>query len=735
MTSYVQNIPVSGMYLYILFFQDTSRHQITTSSPEMTDLASYHSCQHCQKFVIDLDNKRPPTGREIGEEDSIFFFGVTLEDVLEGVSNHCQLCSWLHIAWEGRYGDKYRILAKASASRIAVCADSYSMSLLDRYPVDELLFIGLWEDDLPADSRLGKCQIVYPVSLDVFTTKDDPASQFIWTRPINCQPGSPENLALARRWLEECLRSHPNCQTEQSSMPSRILRVDEIETSGEFDVFLENTHGKVEPFAALSYCWGGDQACKTTKARMESGELRLPYEKLARSVQDAVKVVPRLGLKYLWVDALCIIQDDENDKIEQIADMPRIYNQACVTIVAAKSDRASSGFLNDIDLIKNTRLAVKLPFRCPDQHGTLGSAYITYIEGRHEPAPIHDRAWTLQERYLSNRFLEFDKTQMRWTCASSGNKDSYCDGWKREGSVEAPTQVIYIYRELQQDLEEMASRGSSAEWIADWIGSRWETIVHHYTPRKLSVLTDRPLAVSGIAQVFASHFRDDYLAGLWKSTLPSFLCWSVDRNEHERLPRPVHYQGPSWSWTGVNGPVRFILARACEQDCRAVLLDVDIKLVNAYAKYGSILQGILRLRGRLIEATWYRNTAEDSLSIPTGADFHDDNLNEEATVQSVTMYPDADDFEEGTKTLIPIKVSLFQIGNAVGRKKRGPIGLVLHAIAKDTTTHSPTRFKRLGLFYINTGSKGRIVEDTRGHSAKNYTDLFENVTQEVIEIE
>ncbi|KAI2471527.1 hypothetical protein F4781DRAFT_440170 [Annulohypoxylon bovei var. microspora] len=398
-------------------------------------------------------------------------------------------------------------------------------------------------------------------------------------------------------------------------MPSRILRLSETGTSDEFEVSIEHTHGKVQPFS---------------------------------------------------------------DKVEQIADMPRIYNQACVTIVAARSYSATDGFLYDIYLVNTTRLAVKLPFRCPDQHGTLGSAYITYVEGSRETEPIHSRAWTLQERCLSNRILEFGRNQMRWVCASSGRKDGYCDGWKREDQADDCAHVLYIYRELQRDLEEMALRGLSAEWIADWIRSIWEILVIQYTPRKLSVLMDRSLAISGIAQVFASHLKDDYLAGLWKSTLPTLLCWHVDFDGHERLPRPVHYQGPSWSWTGINGPVRFKLARSAERDCRAVLFDVDIKLVNEYAKYGSVQKGILTLKGRLREVIWHRNTTEGVLKLRIGGD-----PNEETVVKSIIMFPDANDLEECTKTLKPIDVSLFEIGNCVSLKRRGPIGLVYFILIQD----------------------------------------------------
>ncbi|KAI1414620.1 heterokaryon incompatibility protein-domain-containing protein [Hypoxylon sp. FL1857] len=671
----------------------------------MFDLANYHSCQYCQKFVIDLNNNRPPGDVEYDYREAInsmFFFDATLKDVLKGASDHCQLCVWLDGAWGERYGNRYRLLAKASAERVTVCAESYSMTLIDRYPIDELLFIGLWEHDAPVDPKLGKCRIRCGV-LDVLTPKDDPASQFIWTRPINCRPYSAENLALARRWLEECLHSHPKCWTEQSSMPTRILRVDE-KISGEFEVSIEYTY---------------DKPCKTTKSTMKSmklGNLRLPCEKLAKSVQDAIKVTVGLGLKYLWVDALYIVQDDDEDKVEQIADMPRIYNQACITIVAARSDRATMGFLDEIDLAKTTRLAVKLPFRCPDQNSILGSTYITYIDDSREPDPIHFRAWTLQERYLSNRYLEFGRIQMRWTCASSGEKDGYCDGWKRENAFHVPTHVMFIYRELQQDIEDMTSRGSSAEWVADWIEGRWEAIVNHYTPRKLSVLTDRILAISGIAQVFGSHMKDEYLAGLWKSTLPSFLCWRVASDEHERFPRPIDYQGPSWSWTGINGPIDFILARACDRDCSAQLLDVDIKLVNEYAKYGSVQYGILTLKGRLREATWHRNTTGSVLASRTEGSSKID-PNEEITMKSTTVYPDADDFEESTKTSSSIEVSLFEIGKCTGLKRRGPVGLVLRAMPCRATRSYP-RFTRLG----RTAHSGPPTLDLR-HPINFFVDL------------
>lgn len=570
------------------------------------------------------------------------------------------------------------------------------------------------------------------------TLLDDPAQQFIHTRPINCQPGSSENLKQARRWLEDCLHSHPKCKTEQNFMPSRILHIDKIETSGEFEVLIEQTHDLVQPFVALSYCWGGDQPYKTTKSRMESDNLCLQYGKLAKSVQDAIRVTLSLGLRYLWVDALCIIQDDEDDKIEQIIEMPRIYNQACVTIFAARSDRATKGFLDEIDLVNTTQLAVRLPFRCPDQYATVGSAYITHIEDSAEYEPIHFRAWTLQERYLSNRCLEFGSIQTRWVCASSHYKDCYCDGWKREGSDEVSTRVIYIHRELQQDIEDMTSEGSSAEWIADWIRMRWETIVNHYTPRRLSVLTDRSLAISGIAQVFGSYLQDDYLAGLWKKTLPSSLCWQVIRVEGQSFPCPIDYQGPSWSWTGINGPVNFLYARSCEQNCRAALLNTKVGLVNTRAKYGSVRRGVLTLKGRLKEAALNLTTTGNLLKIRSYGHSDIDDHGEAIMMESIGVFLDTYDPRGGKEE--PIDVSLFEIGNCVTLRKRGPVGLILHA-KPSNTTYSYRRFTRLGLFHLDTKSEGKIKGEknssanTGASKPSNQMDLFAKATEVVIEIE
>ncbi|KAI1749087.1 heterokaryon incompatibility protein-domain-containing protein [Xylaria castorea] len=657
------------------------------------------------------------------------------------------------------------------------------MSLVDRYPVDEIAFFGLWEEDTVLHPHWGKCRVFAKCAVDIFTTQDDAASYLIHNRPINRFPGSAENLGLARQWLQQCQHSHVKCrEVSQTYMPLRVLRISGGCGSCDFHIMLETKtkSQSVEPFAALSYCWGDDQPYKTTKARMQSGDVSLEWCKLPRSLQDAIEITSAVGLQCLWVDSLCIIQDDEEDKALQIADMARIYSQATITIIASRASRAIDGFLGEINLTTQTRLAVRLPFRCPGQEQTVGSAYLTYIEGsRDSGEPIDSRAWTLQERYLSKRVLEFGSLQTRWTCAMSSitssppdptttkPSDSYADGWKWDQNSEGHTsQMMYLHADLLTDLVYFATQRSSAAWVREWLHSRWQTVLNEYTPRLLSVPTDRILGISGVAEIFLSHLRnegrdetEEYLAGMWRSSLPSILCWHAvvvkgaeglklqDETARVReglLQAPKIYQGPSWSWTGVSHHVSFVFGRACDRDCRAVLLDADVRLANANAKCGSVTSAILTLEGRMRRSFW--NLADRTLHVDRDEEAHiaSDIRNAGNTTtrkaQLATVYPDTFDslgglFEDRE---LQVPVWLLEIGHCVGLKKRGPVGLVLEPVHV-LCDKDPPRFRRLGLFHIDTrrvqGSPRLAHLSTKDLRLEDHVNFFEGQIVNTIQLE
>lgn len=137
----------------------------------------FHSCHNCQKFAIDFEHQRSFDQSSSGEDipSGIFFFDATLEDVLHGLADRCELCLWLDSLWKESSSsspERYDILkASGNASSIAVCAETYSMSLVDRYPVDEIVFFGLWEKDAAVHPQWGRCRVFSQCSVDVFTTR------------------------------------------------------------------------------------------------------------------------------------------------------------------------------------------------------------------------------------------------------------------------------------------------------------------------------------------------------------------------------------------------------------------------------------------------------------------------------------------------------------------------------------------------------------------------------------
>jgi hypothetical protein len=134
------------------------------------------------------------------------------------------------------------------------------------------------------------------------------------------------------------------------------------------------------PYAALSYCLGGEQQICTTNSTLHRHLTRLNEKHLPATVRDAVTVTERLGITQIWIDSLCIIQDDIHDKTVELAQMPLVYNQATVTIVASRAIRVQEGFLLPRSSIsgQSPQVLFRLPYT--NSHGVNGSltAYRTW---------------------------------------------------------------------------------------------------------------------------------------------------------------------------------------------------------------------------------------------------------------------------------------------------------------------------------------------------------------------
>jgi hypothetical protein len=165
----------------------------------------------------------------------------------------------------------------------------------------------------------------------------DPAPEFTIKRPSGF-------INDAKSWFSECTEKHETCPAyDETALPTRVL--DTMTSADTLGLRLYETRGMKGYYATLSYCWGADQPLKLTSARLAAYNNNIMEETLPQSIRDAVYVTRCLGMRYLWIDAYCIIQDSEEDKKLEIAQMGSIYKNSHLTIEGSGSSSSETGFL------------------------------------------------------------------------------------------------------------------------------------------------------------------------------------------------------------------------------------------------------------------------------------------------------------------------------------------------------------------------------------------------------
>ena len=343
----------------------------------------------------------------------------------------------------------------------------------------------------------------------------------------------------ALRLLNECQDSHPDCYGRSIPLlPARILDLGHPDEECSPRLHISKA-GEKSSYAALSYCWGGPQHITTTVGTIEARTHGISLETLPQSIQDAIKVTRKLRIRYLWVDALCIIQDDTLDKNLEINGMGAIYKNATVTIAAANCDSVYEGFLHARSKLEGVRLKICLP------NDTVGNItlsprilYPEFFDG----GPLATRGWALQEFLLSPRVLLFGQGEVRWQCQTSNLESvipspiKYAAGLKRLPKGIFDTSVVHV-DEYNFDQERI-----------------WKSLIEDYSGRQLTLATDKLPAIAGIASELGKYWKDDYLAGLWRKCFLDHLVWYSEKPLIASRPNP---KIPSWSWASIDGKINF----------------------------------------------------------------------------------------------------------------------------------------------------------------------------------
>lgn len=378
-------------------------------------------------------------------------------------------------------------------------------------------------------------------------------------------------------------------------MPTRLLQIANVR-DGHMLRIVDTKSNKVEPYTALSYCWGGPQAFQTTHLTLDQRRTWFNARQLPQTLFDAVKVTMALGIQYLWVDSQCIIEDDEHDKGTQIATMDKVYLNASLTIIAARASTVTEGFLYDRTEIMKKATMFRFPFLC--SNGIISEVTLISIpeipphmmEPFYRSEPLDKRAWAFQEKMLSRRALYFGTLQTVLYCRSSKSDILYRDGWRT-------TRADYIVS-LPSDSHGLSSPAPQED---EEILERWHETVREFSGRQLTVAEDSLPAISGIAQIFAPYLGD-YIAGVWTKWISHDLFWysleTLGGTEAiTRRPRSSMLHTPSWSWAAVNNYCDWErLFRIEPTDEPAIkLLEHNIMPRQKGVMFGRVSSGVIKL--------------------------------------------------------------------------------------------------------------------------------------------
>lgn len=417
---------------------------------------------------------------------------------------------------------------------------------------------------------------------------------------------STPDIGLAQYWFNKCLDDR-DCrdETRPRFIPTRLVEVGTHCGASSIPKarLCEAESLPVDvSYLTLSHRWGTNMMFKLTKDNLEMLKRDISVNQLPNLFQDALYMTTQLGVSYIWIDCLCILQDCQDDWAYEAAEMGDIYRHA-------KCNIAASGYKDgNISLFKRrTPLPllnyplylhrvlvgdketvghdVQTPFK-----GFYIRADDTEFYGDISKGPLNARGWVAQERALSPAILHFTPKQMWWECKNRITGEAF--------------PYITLPWMLAKDDGPNALRFLNTESHIQDVYASWNNFAGHYAGTKLTHKSDRFPALTGVARAFGRLTKDNLIAGFWEGDLIHSLAWSARRRASEI---PSTQIAPSWSWASLCVPyepeymgnvgapcISLCICRRIITDAPGFRSDLDYSSIEKSAVRGLEMTGPLR---------------------------------------------------------------------------------------------------------------------------------------------
>lgn len=449
-------------------------------------------------------------------------------------------------------------------------------------------------------------------NLQVYSVGEPQVLRFITDTELPATASSPITTNFIAYNLNQCLHTHSACQKYQARLasslgggwPMRVLRINSMDQKIQL---IDFDPAMASRYTALSYCWGDtSKQFKATSETLPSLIAGVDVTCLPQTLRDAVSVTTSLGTNLIWIDSMCIVQDDINDWNREAGKMSAVYALALVTIIASSASACDKGFLDNKRRSSIHLADVKVAGQTTELRARLLHDWGHHRGGRHSSDndrqmwvdPVDTRAWTLQERLLSARYITYTSGEVQWGCRTL----NACECRQR------------LYGDLYKEARDPEDF--------------WFDTVQEYLTRNLTNQTDKVTAIAGIGRMTASSFPSaQYVAGIWTTQLTMSqlavrgLLWF--RNPFSKIKlMPTTYTAPSFSWASIIGDVYHPGADTFENTTfTSRIVEVGRELESS-DPFGRVSVAYLRLagpvlRGKLISTPQFWTPYEVGVELET----------------------------------------------------------------------------------------------------------------------